>query len=103
MSEPGGVPLAEYIRVVREQLEAAQQEGAGHGVRFGVGAVELEFEVTMKREAGGRGGVKLWVVDAGGDARRSAGQTQRVRMTLTPTDDAGRPLTVADRLPGLPH
>ena len=103
MSEPGGVPLAEYIRVLREQLETAQQEGAGRGVRFAVGAVELEFEVTMKRESGGRGGVKLWVVEAGGDGRSSGGRTQRVRMTLTPADDAGRPLAVGDRLPELPH
>jgi hypothetical protein len=103
MSDPEGVPLADYIRVLRDQLETAQQEGAGRGVKFGVGAVELEFEVTMTREAGGRGGLKLWVVEAGADGKRSGGRTQRVRMTLTPTDDAGRPLSVTDRLPEPPR
>ncbi|WP_372348241.1 trypco2 family protein [Streptomyces sp. KL116D] len=103
MSEPEGVLLADYIRVLRDQLETAQEEGASRGVRFGVGDVELEFEVTMTREASGRGGVKLWVVEAGADGRHSGGRTQRVRMTLTPTDDAGRPLSVTDRLPELPR
>lgn len=103
MSDPDGVPLAEYLRVLREQLESAQQEGAGRGVKFGVEAVELEFEITMTREAGGRGGVKLWVVDAGADGKRGSGRTQRVRMTLAPTDDAGRPLSVNDRLPEPPR
>ncbi|MGV9451608.1 trypco2 family protein [Streptomyces sp. NPDC003635] len=103
MSDPEGVPLADYIRVLREQLESAQHEGAGRGVKFGVEAVELEFEVTMTREASARGGLKLWVVDAGADGKRGVGRTQRVRMTLTPTDDAGRPLSVVDRLPELPR
>ncbi|MCQ4207381.1 trypco2 family protein [Streptomyces longispororuber] len=103
MSEPEGVLLADYIRVLRDQLETAQEEGASRGVRFGVGDVELEFEVTMTREASGRGGVKLWVVEAGADGKYSGGRTQRVRMTLTPTDDAGRPLSVTDRLPELPR
>lgn len=103
MSEPEGVPLADYIRVLRHQLETAQQEGAGHGVKFGVEAVELEFEVAMTRETSGRGGLKLWVVDAGADGRRGDGRTQRVRMTLAPTDDTGRPLSVTDRLPEPPR
>ncbi|MEV4167808.1 trypco2 family protein [Nonomuraea sp. NPDC049709] len=103
MNESEGVPLADYIRVLRDQLETAQEDGQGRGVRFGVGAVELEFEVAVTREAGGKGGLKLWVAELGAEGKRSGVRTQRVRMTLTPTDEDGRPLSVTDRLPEPPR
>ncbi|MGP3921106.1 trypco2 family protein [Nonomuraea sp. 10N515B] len=103
MNESECVPLADYIRALRDQLETAQQEGRARGVKFAVGAVELEFEVAVTKEVDGSGGLKLWVFELGAAGKRSGAQTQRVRMTLTPTDEEGRPLSVTDRLSELPR
>lgn len=92
----GRIELAEWVAALRAELQAAQNEGAGKDLQFVVGPLELEFELTATREAGGKGGVKFWVADLGGDARVASGSTQRVKMTLTPQSPNGD-VKVGDR------
>ncbi|GAB3901590.1 trypco2 family protein [Kibdelosporangium lantanae] len=93
----GWIELAEWIAALRSELQAAQNEGTGKDLQFVVGPLELEFEVTASREAGGKGGVKFWVAEVGSDVRTKSGTTQRVKMTLTPHSGDGD-VKVSDRL-----
>jgi hypothetical protein len=100
MSEdPGDIPLAKFIAALREELETAQRESDGSALRFGVGPIELDLELTTSREAGGEGGIKFYVITLGASGKRATGTTQRVKLQLTPKGEDNRPLEVAeDRL-----
>jgi Trypsin-co-occurring domain 2 len=98
MDDANGIPLAAYIRALRSELEAAQREGRDAQTRFGVGPVEMEFEVAVTREREGHGGLQIWVFELGGAGKKGDASTQKVTLTLTPVDEEGRPLTVSDRL-----
>jgi hypothetical protein len=80
--------LAEAIAAVREQLTRAQKEGAGAGLRFRVGPVELEFDMVMSRTAGGEGGLKVYVLTLGAKGESTSGSTHRIKVTLQPIDPA---------------
>ena len=51
--------LAEAIDAVRSELRRAQDRGRGAGVRFTVGAVEVEFVVEVTKRAGAEASVKV--------------------------------------------
>ncbi|MET9072251.1 trypco2 family protein [Streptomyces sp. NPDC004232] len=90
--------LAGAIIQVRQELEEALEEGKDQAVRFGVGAVELEFAVEARRVAGGDAGVRFHVVSLGGKAEWQRAQTNRVKVSLEPIDREGEPLKVASSL-----
>jgi hypothetical protein len=53
------VPLSDAIAAVRSELTLALTAGQVEDIKFRVSAMELEFMVDVKREAGATGGVKL--------------------------------------------
>lgn len=87
----GEIGLADVIRQVRHDLEAAQRESeaAGSGLRFTVERVSLEIAVQVRREGSGRAGLRIGVVtaDLGGGASRDT--THRVQVELLPTQSGG--------------
>ncbi|MFD4656344.1 trypco2 family protein [Kitasatospora sp. NPDC058444] len=95
--------LAESIAQIRRELEEALEEGKDQAVRFGVGAVELEFLIEARSVAGGDVGVRFHVVSLGGKAERQRGQTNRVTVTLQPIGQDGKPLKVARPLAHRPR
>jgi NTP-dependent ternary system trypsin peptidase co-occuring protein len=98
----GRIPLAKWIGALRAELEHAQQEGGGQQLQFTVGPLELEFEMAVTHEAGGRAGIRFWVLDLGASGKRGGETTQRVKMTLEPKTTGGQPVSVQDRLPEVP-
>jgi hypothetical protein len=78
------VPLADAIRALRRELLAAVREGEDKEVRFALGPIELEFQVEVAQEAGVEGGVKFWVISAGGTGSRRSEITHAVRLTPSP-------------------
>lgn len=66
-------------------MRAAEDEP----LQFAVGPVELEATIVVAEEAGVRGGVKFWVVEAGADAKEIEARTHRVKLTLNPTVAGG--------------
>jgi hypothetical protein len=46
--------------------------------------------------------MRFWMVEAGGSARWSGEVTQKMSLTLTPVDEHGQPVHVADQLPAPP-
>jgi hypothetical protein len=87
-----GMELADAVEAVRSGLMAGAAAGADAGLRFEVGEIHMEFTVQLERVRTGRGGVKAWVVEAGGEASRSLARTHTVSFTLRPLDaTTGRP------------
>jgi hypothetical protein len=89
--------LADAIGALREEVIRAQEEAQGSQLSFRVGPVEMEFEVALARASDYRGGLRVLVVteDSTGGiiAESSKGEvtTHRVRLTLEPFDESGRP------------
>jgi len=79
-----GAELSDAIKVLRGQLTKAIAEGSGEDLRFGLGPVEVEFEVTLEKAAGAEGGVKFWVVSAEGRGSVTQGARHRVKLELEP-------------------
>jgi hypothetical protein len=99
--ESPGVPLARFVAGLREQLREAQAS-RDPSLQFAVGPVSVEFTMVTEQEGGPEAKVRFWVVEAGGSARWSKGSTQKVSLTLTPVNEQGEPVNIADRLAEMP-
>ena len=93
------VGLADAVRAVRRELQAAMAEGTGQELRFTVGPVELEFEVEMTKSAGG--GAKVYVLN--GTIDRASTTTHHLKVTLTPLDASGKSPQVNGTLSAIPR
>jgi hypothetical protein len=80
--------LADVIEELRSELTRAMATGEGQALRFEIADVQLELAVGVEREAGGKGGVKFWVFELGGEARHQSASTQKVALTLHPREAA---------------
>lgn len=78
----GTVELAAVIGQLRAELTEAAEAGEGEEFRFEVGPIELELTVAVSKEAGPNAKVKFWVVELGADAKLTATNTQRIKLTL---------------------
>jgi|SRR5271157_3526214 len=86
--------LAEAIQAVRQELADAIQRSGSETLRFEVGEIELGFEVVVERL--GKGGVKFWVVELGGEVSQT--ETHTIRFPMRPCNMDGKPvLTGANR------
>ena len=92
-----GVRLADAVELVRSELEEARERGASSPLAFVPGPVELEFEVVFDATGGADVGVRVWVVSLGAKGEVSRGQTQRLKVTLSPVDRAtSKPPQISD-------
>jgi hypothetical protein len=82
------VGLTEALRELRRELTAAMAAGAGEALRFELGPVEIEFAVTVCRDAGATAGVNFAVVSADVKGDASAERVHRLKLTLVPKDSA---------------
>jgi hypothetical protein len=82
------LPLGEVIRELRTEITKAASAGAKERIRFGVGPIDLEFQVVAKREGGPSGKIKFGIwgigVEAGGGTKWGTESTQKVKFTLKP-------------------
>ncbi|MEV6399141.1 trypco2 family protein [Streptomyces sp. NPDC051907] len=83
--------LAEVIGKVRDELELAQQAGADRDLKFSVEKVDLEFAVQVRAESGGRAGLRIGVVTAGGGASTGRDRTHTIKIELKPEGKNGDP------------
>ena len=77
MSESIG--LAELIQQVKQELLTPDEEGNDIPL-LSVDSVELELQVTVRKE--GKGGVKIYVLELGGGGSRD--DVQKVKIKLSP-------------------
>jgi hypothetical protein len=93
----GAVGLADFVEALRRELRVARDRGEGSDLHFDVGPVELELSLVTTKEAGPEAKVRFWVIEAGGSAKFSRQQTQRVKLTLSPVDPVGQTSRISDR------
>lgn len=84
MENTDDLQLAEMIQVLRSELEKAQTQSEGAGIVFRTEKVELELKVAVTGTINGKGGVKFWVINAGGGLEKSNAATHTFKLTLTP-------------------
>lgn len=85
------IELAELVRRLREELQTAAADGkaapadeSGERLEFRLGPVEVEATVSASRDRSANGKVRFWVVQAGGEAKSSRSDAQRITLTLHP-------------------
>lgn len=80
MSEENSIGLAELIEQIKRELLSTEAEGEKPIPLFSVDQVNLELQVTARKE--GKAGIKVYVVELGGGGSRD--DVQKVTVTLTP-------------------
>ncbi|MFE4633978.1 trypco2 family protein [Streptomyces sp. NPDC056773] len=88
------IELADAVAAVRDELLAAAARGAGQGLEFKVGPVELEFAVELRADAKVKGKFKAFVVTGEVEAGVARARTHRVKVTLAPQRSGGGDLLV---------
>jgi hypothetical protein len=80
MSQENLIGLTELIEQVKRELLATTPGNETDIPFLSVDSVELELQVTVKKE--GKGGVKIYVLEVGGGGSRD--DVQKVKVTLSP-------------------
>jgi hypothetical protein len=80
MSEKSSIGLADLIEQVKNELIYSDPEQEKEAPVFWVNSIELELQITVKRE--GKGGIKVYVVEAGGGISRD--DVQKVKVSIAP-------------------
>jgi hypothetical protein len=87
--DDGRIPLAASIKALRGELEEAIRVGRDEELQFGLGPVEMEFQLGATKTGGGTAGVQFWVLSLGAKGEIASSTTQRIKLTLTPLDKEG--------------
>jgi NTP-dependent ternary system trypsin peptidase co-occuring protein len=99
----GWIGLADTMRALRRELDVARAEGADDRVRFELGPVEVEFALTVARDAEADAGIRFGVVSIGAKGSVSSESAHRLKLVLTPTDSTtGRAPEIAGEIDGIP-
>jgi Trypsin-co-occurring domain 2 len=82
------IPLPDAMRALRVQLKAAMAESRGESLQFNLGAIELEFNAVITREASKGGKLSFNLFGAGAEGalggKFSEMSTQKLKLVLTP-------------------
>ena len=85
-----GIELSQMIVDLRRELQQAQQLGAAEDLKFRVGDIDIELQVTTTKEAGAKTGVKFWVCEAGAEGKMASQAIHKLRLKLTPIVGKGK-------------
>jgi hypothetical protein len=78
------IELSDLIRDLRYELSDAMAAAPESGLRFRLGAIELEAAVHAERVAGGDARIRFVVLEAGAEIRSTRITNQLVKLTLVP-------------------
>ena len=81
-----GIGLSEMVKALRAELIDAQSDPASKELWLETGPVELQLTVAVTKTRNAKGGIKFWVVDAGGGYERSGAATHSFKIALNPID-----------------
>jgi hypothetical protein len=85
-TQDDGLQLSQMISALRDEIEQAQRNAAGESLRFLIAGLEIEATVQVSKEWDGKGGVKFWIIEAGGGRSSGNSTTQRIKLDLTVPD-----------------
>lgn len=83
------ISLSEMIQTLRSELETAQKNAKDSPLNLKVDSVELELSVAITNSNSGKGGIKFWVIEAGGETKQEEASTHKFKLTLKPYTDTG--------------
>src|SRR5690349_15160865 len=82
------IELATYVEAPRDEVQRCIQLSEGKDLRYGTDKLDLEIDVAVETEVGGKGEVKrsFTVCDAtlGADGKGTITNAQKVKMRLAP-------------------
>jgi hypothetical protein len=97
------IELADYIDSLRQELDRAIKGGQDKDLRFLLEKIDLEVEVVVDKSASGKAGgnFSFWVVDASASGEAKVGQktTKKIKLTLSPAYNGGKPYISKDSKP----
>lgn len=89
MSESTPIELSELIEEVRDELMVAKEQGKDRDLKFDIELAQIEIQFSVRREIKGKGGIKFYVVEAGGEAKTARETVQKITLQLRPKDSTG--------------
>jgi hypothetical protein len=78
------------VQSLRTELQKSMEQAKGESLQFSLGQIELELNVEVSRELGGKGKIQFWVFSVGASASKTSGSTHTFRLTLLPVSRDGR-------------
>jgi hypothetical protein len=93
------VGLSDAIAALRKELATALSAGKDEDVKLRLGPVELEFLLDVKREGGGSGGIRFWVVSLEGKTVVSHDSLHRIKLSLQPVQAGHEGMLEVSRSP----
>ena len=82
------IELANYVEALREEVQRCIEMSEKKDLRFATDKIDLEVEVGVETEVGGKGEVKFrfLVFDAtvGADGKGTISNTQTIKLSLVP-------------------
>ena len=91
------IKLADVVEQLRQELTEATAAGEGQALRFELGEVKLEVQVAVTQETQGKGGVKLYVLNAELADKEMVSRTQKVTLTLKAKHASGGSVSLAGK------
>ena len=100
------VPIADAIRAIRQELNAAMLQGESDDLRFELGNVDLEFNAVVTKDVDGKAKVSFkllgWGAEAEAGTKFSHEQTHKIKLTLSPTrieqpGEAGKKVLISSK------
>lgn len=87
--EPPPIPLADIVNQLRSELVALNQQAQGQPLQFTLESAEVELQVGVTMEAGGKLGFTCWIYQAEGAAKAANTTVQKLKLTLKPRSGGG--------------
>jgi hypothetical protein len=94
------IEIADLVKDLRSQLEHAIADAPQDGLRFEVGAAEIEVSVAVEKAASVGTKVKVWVIESGVDGTLAHTSTHKLKLTLLPKLDGASPFVSGDAKAG---
>ncbi|MFE6745291.1 trypco2 family protein [Kitasatospora purpeofusca] len=96
------IGLAQAIEQLKTELQQAVTANT-NGIQFPVKGVEIELQVGITEEIGGKGGIKLHVLTLGASGSYAKESVQTIKLSLgTPVNANGTPVWVSQQSETLP-
>ena len=90
------VELSNAVKSLRQELMKAMRDGRHEDLRFGLGPIEVEFELATSWSGEANAGVKFYIVDVGAKGSREVSSTHRIKLSLVPVTASGGDVQIAD-------
>lgn len=94
--------LADVLAQLRAELAEAQARAQNEPLKLTVKDVEVELQVATTKEANGKVGFKVWLLEGEGGGGYTREQTHTLRLRLDPSLPGGGDLNVSGRRSGAP-